>query len=168
MADLSKLTAAMVQLNCGDPKHVYHFLEVYGFAKAIGESEGLDARTQLILEVAALTHDIGIRPAILTHGYQNGKLQEQIGPGVARDLLAPLGFDAELIERVCWLIAHHHTTDPVEGIDHQILLEADFLVNLNGKDVSAVTSVREKVFKTALGLRLLDSIFLQENPIAGK
>jgi HD superfamily phosphodiesterase len=40
---------------------VNHLLKVYGFAKTIGEREGLDADTQEILEIAALTHDIGIR-----------------------------------------------------------------------------------------------------------
>lgn len=167
MPNLSALTAAMVQLNCGDTAHTYHFLQVYAFAKAIGEDEKLDARTLEILEVAALTHDIGIRPAMLRFGHQNGKLQEQVGPPVARSLLKGLGYDEALIDRVCWLIAHHHTFDPIGGIDHQILVEADFLVNLNGKSRQSVQNVRDTIFKTRLGLRMLDSLFCQPNPLEG-
>ncbi len=35
-----------------------HFLKVYAFAKTLGEAEGLDARTQETLELAAVVHDI--------------------------------------------------------------------------------------------------------------
>ena len=33
-------------------------------------------------------------------------------------------------ERVAYLIGHHHTYDKIEGMDYQILVEADFLVNI--------------------------------------
>ena len=33
------------------------------------------------------------------------------------------------VERISWLVAHHHTYTNIDGPDHQILLEADFLVN---------------------------------------
>ena len=41
-----------------------------------------------------------------------------------------LGFAENVIERVCYLIGHHHTYTGIEGRDYQILVEADFLVNL--------------------------------------
>lgn len=37
--------------------------------------------------------------------------------------------------RICYLIAHHHTYDNVEGLDYRILLEADFLVNAMEDDL---------------------------------
>ena len=40
------------------------------------------------------------------------------------------GVDQELTHRVCWLIGHHHTYSNIRDIDHQILVEADFLVNM--------------------------------------
>ena len=46
-----------------------------------------------------------------------------------RDFLADSGFDAELIDRISYLIAHHHTVTGIDGMDYQILIEADFLVN---------------------------------------
>ena len=47
----------------GDPKRINHFLKVYAYAKSIGELEGLDSQTQETLELAAVLHDIGIKPS---------------------------------------------------------------------------------------------------------
>ena len=33
------------------------------------------------------------------------------------------------VERIIWLVTHHHTYTNIDGIDYQILIEADFLVN---------------------------------------
>ena len=40
-----------------------------------------------------------------------------------------IGFSDSLIDRVCFLVGHHHTYTEIDGIDFQILVEADFLVN---------------------------------------
>jgi hypothetical protein len=48
----------------------------------------------------------------------------------------------------------------VDGIDWQILLEADFLVNAyEGSKAAAVPGMREKVFRTKTGLAFLDAMF---------
>lgn len=44
-------------------------------------------------------------------------------------MLTELDFDEDIIDRVCFLIAHHHTYEGAQGLDWQILLEADFIVN---------------------------------------
>ena len=50
----------MVSYYAGDARRINHFLKVYGFAKTIGELEWLSEQKQQILEMAAVTHDIGI------------------------------------------------------------------------------------------------------------
>ena len=47
-------------------------------------------------------------------------------------------------------------------MDYQILVEADFLVNIyeDNLPVEAVRKVREKIFKTRAGLSLLDRMYL--------
>ena len=45
----------------GDLKRINHLVKVYGFAKTIGELEGLDEKTQKILEITAIIHNIGIK-----------------------------------------------------------------------------------------------------------
>lgn len=152
---------AMIAYNAADARRVNHLIKVYGFAKTIGEREGLDARTQEILETAALTHDIGIRNSERKYGSCGGEHQQIEGPPEAEHLLGALGADSALIERVCWLIAHHHTYTDIQGADYQILVEADFLVNAyeDGMSKDAVLSVRNKLFRTKTGLQLLDTLY---------
>ena len=126
---LDQLQLSMLAYYTGDPRRAQHFLKVHAFARTIAIGEGLDAETRFLLEAAALTHDIGIKAAEQKLGYSNGKLQEELGPEPAREMLEGLGFTQTQIDRVCWLIAHHHTYKDVVGVDYQILLEADFFVN---------------------------------------
>ena len=80
-----------------------------------------------------------------------------------RDFLADSGFDAELIDRISYLIAHHHTMTGIDGMDYQILIEADFLVNAAERAWErSVAHFLENVAKTDCGRRLLQSIFLDK------
>lgn len=163
MTTIQKLALAMISYDNGDPKRIQHTTKVHAYASLIGIGEGLDEETQFILESAALVHDIGIRASEKKYGYQNGKLQEQEGPAVARDLLIKIGgYTEEQIERICWLVAHHHTYHASEDVDYQILIEADFLVNLyeDKESEEAIRAVRSNIFRTENGLKLLDAMFL--------
>ncbi|MDY4727836.1 MAG: phosphohydrolase, partial [Megasphaera elsdenii] len=82
-------------------------------------------------------------------------------PAPARAILEELGADEKLIDRVCFLIAHHHTYDGIDGLDYQILLEADFLVNAYEDQLKpeAIIHFRDKVFRTPSGLQLLKDTY---------
>ncbi|GHU94955.1 HD family phosphohydrolase [Clostridia bacterium] len=156
MKKLSELIKLMSEYESGVPHRVQHFLKVYGFAKTIGELEGLPSDVQFILETAAIVHDIGIKPSIEKYGSSAGKYQEQEGGTVAKAMLVQLGFDATVIDRICFLVRHHHTYTDVDGLDYQILLEADFLVNMLEEKMTQPTirSAYDKVFKTEAGKQL--------------
>jgi len=157
-----ELIIRMTEFNNGDPKRIQHFIKVFEFASLIGKKENLDNETLHILEMASIMHDIGIRPSEEKYGRCDGKLQEQEGPAYAKKMLEE--FD-EVTEderkRVCYLIAHHHTYNNVDGIDYRILLEADFLVNALEDELSkdAIITFRDNVFKTNTGLYLLNIMF---------
>ena len=157
----ARVTAAMIAYYAGDIKRIAHFLTVYGYAKAMGELEGLDKETQEILEITALTHDIGIKASIEKHGSYTPSSQEEEGRHAARVLLEPLGCAPGVIERVCRIIGRHHTYTDIDGPDCQILIEADFLVNIDGMGMSldAARKVKENVFKTKAGLAFLKDIY---------
>ncbi len=74
------------------------------------------------------------------------------------------GYTEPQIDRVKFLIAPHHTYHDIQGMDYQILIEADFLVNLfeNSSRYDTAKNVREKIFKTAAGIRMLEDMFLSE------
>ncbi|MBP3475862.1 MAG: HD domain-containing protein [Lachnospiraceae bacterium] len=161
---LYQLTEAMITYDKGDPKRIQHFIKVHSFAKIIGMGENLDEKTQLILEAAALVHDIGIRPAEEKYGSCNGKLQEQEGPAPARVMLSAIGFASDIVDRICFLVAHHHTYDQVDNMDYRILLEADALVNLceDHLPADAVDTMLHKVFRTETGTRICRTIFYSD------
>lgn len=159
---LARLVEVMADYDRGDPMRIHHFLKVHSLAAVIGRREGLDEETLFVLETAAIVHDIGIHLAEQRHGSSAGTWQEKEGPAEARRLLTEVGGYTEAqIRRVEYLVAHHHTYTHIEGADYQILVEADFLVNIFEDHLStnAVERIRRKIFRTATGLRLLDAMY---------
>ena len=161
MNEVERTLAAMIEFDAGDPRRIQHFLKVHGFARLIGLAEGLDAQTQYRLELAAAVHDIGIRPSERKYGRCDGKLQEREGPEPAEKLLTDAGVAPGNAERVCFLVAHHHTNIGVDGADWRILLEADALVNLYEDDLpqAAARQVLENVFRTDTGIALCKTMY---------
>lgn len=77
-------------------------------------------------------------------------------------MLVRLNFKEAEIERICFLVGHHHTYDHVQGLDYQILLEADFLVNLyeGQQDQSAARRAYQQIFRTETGKKICEQMFL--------
>jgi hypothetical protein len=121
----------------------------------------MDKAQLFILEAAALTHDIGIHICEEKYGKCNGKLQEQEGPALAAKLMSDLGFDDAVSKRVQYLIAHHHTYSDIDGMDYQILVEADFLVNLHEDNASkdAIENAYNKIFRTETGKKICRDMY---------
>ena len=144
----------MIEYYRGDAKRIQHFIKVYNFASLLGRQEQLDEETLFILETAAIVHDIGIRICEQKYGVCDGKHQELEGPAEAEKLLIKTGnYTCEQIERVCWLVGHHHTYTNISGIDYPLLVEADFLVNLyeDNATIGAINTAFSKIFKTNTG-----------------
>lgn len=152
---------AMAEYDRGDPKRIQHFTKVWTYAKMIGEEEGLSLREQTILEMAAILHDIGIHKAEKDFGSTAGPLQERLGPGEADPILRSLDVPPDIMERVKYLIGHHHTYHDIDGKDYQILVEADFLVNLLEDDASpeAAEEAFQRIFKTDAGKKLFREMY---------
>lgn len=158
---IQKLTQKMIEYYAGDPKRIQHFIKVHSFARYIGLGERLPDHELLVLECAALVHDIGIKPAEAQFGECGGKLQERLGPPEAEKMLRELGVPAADIERICYMVGRHHTYDNIDGRDLQILIEADFVVNLYEDHASenAVRTAYERIFRTESGRELLRTVF---------
>ncbi|MDD6541596.1 MAG: HD domain-containing protein [Bacteroidales bacterium] len=161
---VDELTLRMIEFDKGDAKRIQHFLKVHRFAQFIGRAEHLEPHALFVLECAAVLHDIGIHPAEAKYGNCNGKLQEQEGPVQARYMLERMRFDTADIDRICWLIAHHHTYTDIKDLDYQILVEADFLVNAYEDNLSehAVLAMMKNIFRTETGRKLGKLMFLEK------
>lgn len=155
------LTSEMIKYNYGDPKRIQHAIKVHELSTLIGKMENLPSGEIYILESAAILHDIGIRICEKKYGKCNGKLQEKEGPAVARKILKRLSYDDNIAERILYLIAHHHTYDNIMGMDYQILVEADFLVNMyeDSLDKDAIIKSYKNIFKTSAGKMLCRNMY---------
>lgn len=159
---IAEITKKMIEYSEGNLHDINHFLKVYAYAKTIGECEKLDSETQKILEAAALLHDIACPLCREKYGNTAGPLQEKEGAVLAAEFLKDSDFSQDFINRVVYLVGHHHTLDAVDGLDYQILLEADYLVNADESIHSReqIEAMLKTVFKTETGISLLTSIYL--------
>jgi HD superfamily phosphodiesterase len=151
----------MIEYFKGDGKRINHALKVYSFASAMGEAEALDAEKLINLKLASILHDIGILESERKYNSSSGKYQELEGPPIAKDLLVGFGLSDASLDRILYLIGSHHSYGKIDGLDFQILVEADFLVNIyeDRLDKSAIESIRNKIFKTTTGLKIFNSMY---------
>ncbi len=158
---ISDTAVRMIDFYQGDLHDIRHFLKVSAYARVIGLCEKLDETTQAILETAAILHDIACPLCREKYGNMDGRHQEAEGAVLAREFLRHSGLSDGFIERVSYLVGRHHTLTDVQGMDHQILLEADFLVNADEGHYpeSKIRSAMEQVFRTPTGIRLLKSVY---------
>jgi CRISPR/Cas system-associated endonuclease Cas3-HD len=159
---IDDILASAITYNKQDVKRINHLLKVFSFARHIGVMEKCDTKTQEIIDIAAILHDIGIHEAERKHNSNTGNWQEIEGPPVADELLKNFNLDDVIKDRILFLIGHHHHYNSIDGIDFQILVEADFLVNIfeDGIDEQSIKSVKEKIFKTKTGINLLEKLYL--------
>lgn len=91
-----------------------------------------------------------------------GRYQEELGPAPARAMMLECGFTPAQADRVAYLVGHHHTYTNIDGMDYQILVEADFLVNLYEDSVpkAAAQNALDKIFKTQTGKTICKEMFV--------
>ena len=156
-----RLLTAAIEYDKGDPKRIQHFIKVHSFARLIGKQEKLSDEMMKALETAAILHDIGIHEGERLYGRNDGEIQQKRGPVIAKEILESVGGYEDVAERVMHLIARHHTYTDIDGKDLQILIEADFIVNLYEDSASknAVRNAYEKIFVTESGKKILKDSF---------
>lgn len=152
-----------------DVRRINHALKVYGFAATLSGMEHLSDEKKTILLYAAVLHDIGIKEAERKYNSTSGRYQEIEGPPIAAEILERSGIPSAVAERVYFLIGNHHSYGKIDGLDFQILVEADFLVNIFEDQLGreAVESIGHKYFKTETGLALLRSMYLSSTKTPG-
>ena len=160
---IPEATQKMIDFYHGDLHDIAHFLKVYAYAKTIAELEGVSHEMQERCELAAILHDIACPLCRKKYGEAAGHLQEKEGPALAEAFLAELNCPEPLKSRIAFLVGHHHTTVGVDGLDWQILLEADFLVNADEGHATgkAIEAMLHNVYRTKSGRRLLESVYLR-------
>ncbi len=158
----AQILQKMIAFSNGNIHDIDHFIRVWTYARMIGKLEQLDGETQYILEAAAITHDIACPLCREKYGNTDGRHQEEEGEHMAREFLADTGMTSAQIERVAFLVGHHHTLAGITGADWQILTEADYISNAmenRFREEQVKTYLRQYV-RTVSGRHLLEDIFL--------
>ena len=158
---VARIMEKMIAFSEGNIHDIDHLIRVWTYAKTIGELEEVDSETRFTIEVAAITHDIACPLCREKYGNTNGRHQEEEGVPLVRDFLADSGMTETQIDRVAFLVGHHHTFDGIDGPDYQILIEADYIANAteNGYSKENVSNFMAKIMKTQSGKRLLTTVF---------
>jgi len=157
---IAQILVKMITHSGGNIHDIDHLIRVWTYAKTIGEQEGLDTEMQFVLETAAITHDIACPLCREKYGNTNGKHQEKEGEPMVRAFLADAELSIAQVDRIAWLVAHHHTFSEIDGADYQILVEADYIANAseNGYSRENVRNFMERIMKTESGKRILTAV----------
>lgn len=119
----------MIDYSHGNLHDINHFMKVYAYAKMIADGEQLDPDTQKLVEMTALVHDIACPLCRVKYGNTNGKNQEKESAALIAEFFKDSNLPQDFTDRISFLVSHHHTLDQIDGIDYQIIIEADYLVN---------------------------------------
>lgn len=151
----------MIRYFGNDLRRINHALKVHGFVRTIAGLEKMFFEELTVLEIASLLHDIGIKEAEKVYQSTAGHYQEMLGPDIARELLSDLSLAEDALNRICYLIGNHHSYTKIDSLDFQILVEADFLVNIFEDQMSKeqIAVIKEKYFKTGTGIELLTVMY---------
>ena len=158
---IAQIMEKMIAFSEGNLHDIDHFVRVWNYAKTIAELEKLDSETQFILEVAAITHDIACPLCREKYGSTNGKHQEEEGVPLVKAFLSDSGMTTAQIDRVAFLVGHHHTFQGINGLDWQILIEADYLANAaeNAYSKENIKGFMKRIMRTESGTRLARAVF---------
>ena len=159
--DIAEIVEKMIGLSDGNVEDINHFMKVWAYARTIGKKEWVEMRSQYILEAAAVIHDIACPLCREKYGNADGKHQEAESEPLVRAFFAGTDVNAEVIDRIVYLVTHHHSPDAVDGLDYQILIEADYLVNADESHFFGhnIKNMYDKIFKTETGKFLLRSMY---------
>lgn len=160
--DSAHIILKMIGFSNGNLHDINHFLKVYAYAKTIADCEKLSDKERQIIEIAAVIHDIACPLCREKYGNTDGKNQEAEGAVLAREFLKDAGLTEDMEERIVFLVGHHHTLQNIDGMDYQILIEADYLVNADeaGYSEANIQNMMDTVFRTETGKMLLKSVYL--------
>ncbi len=158
---VAKVMQKMVEYFRGDSKRIQHAIKVHSLVRNIALLSYLKGDKLIVLEITALLHDIGILESERKYHSTAGHYQEMEGPPIARKLLQGISLEQDDLDRISFLIGHHHSYHMNDGIDFQILIEADFLVNMyeDNIDNEGIIKIREKYFRTPMGIKILNAMY---------
>lgn len=138
-----------------DTRRINHALKVLHYAELIVDGEKVHGEMRKVVTITALLHDVGIKAAEQKYNSSAGHYQEIEGPSIARAIMQRHDEPPAVMDRVAYIIGGHHTAAKNDGLDFQIIWEADLLVNIEedglAKGTDKLQRIIEKNFLTDTG-----------------
>ncbi len=151
----------------GFPRRISHTLNVLEYADQIMEGERVSTEQREFISIVVILHDIGVIEAERKHGSSAAPYQEEEGARVATEILERMGCGQIDNERVRFIVGNHHTSSKIDGLDFQILWEADLLENLKARDIlddeDELKRVIDENFTTPTGKNLAYRKYLSKS-----
>lgn len=161
---IADITVKMIEYYQGNHHDINHFLKVYAYARTLGEKELPTREERDVLEVAAILHDIAIPLCLEKYGHAQGPFQEKEGIPLAKEFLKEFELPDAFVEKIAFLVGHHHTLTDVTMKEHRLLLEADYLVNADEGNAprEQIENAMKTFFESETGKRMLRAIYLRK------
>jgi hypothetical protein len=145
-------------------RYIDHTHKVLAVAEQILDAEGVnDSFVSDVVVLSTIFHDIGIPESERKYNSSAAEYQEKEGEPIARELMTALKVRPDILERACYIVRYHHTIDKVDGMDFQVLWEADFIVNIDEKNITVEKGSEKKAidenFITKTGTKLITGMF---------
>lgn len=145
-----------------DQRRRAHALAVLDLARRINHEERADV---LVVECAAVLHDIGIHEAERKYDSTAGNYQEIEGPPIAAAIMRRYREISENdAEHICRIIANHHSAKNIDTMEFRVLWDADWLVNIPEEigldDREKLRRCISRVFRTYTGAKLAEKLYL--------
>ncbi|TCQ01661.1 hypothetical protein [Serpentinicella alkaliphila] len=106
------------------------------------------------ISIEAILHDIGAVEVLKKYGSLDAQYQEKEGEILAKKILSDLGYSPERTVRACYIVGNHHTSSKIDGLDFQIVWEADYLENLKS------FKINEKIIKKISKLKMEKNLYI--------
>ena len=151
-----------------DEKRINHALSVLLYSETILKEENITEEfAKQVVTYSAIFHDIGIPEAEIKYKSSAAIYQEREGPAVARLILNRLEVRQDILERVCYIIGHHHTQKAIDDKVFQIIWEADFIVNVIEGDIKVYEDKKDEIigknFKSPSGRKIIEDIIHEKD-----
>lgn len=153
--DTEALLLEALSLEEGHPRRTQHILKIYSFIKIMEKSENLTSEESLILEIAAIFHDIGIKEAKEKYKDASFENQMKVCEPILDTILEKYGL-FKLKNRVFSLIKNHHNYENYSNKLHQLLIEADILTNSLEEADKTYLDKKSCFFRSEIGKKLLN------------
>lgn len=157
MSRVNEILIEALKFENGHIRRTQHILKVYSLAKLFAEKLGLDKKSLELLEVAAILHDTGIKPCKdkgVNPSLENQLIEVKM---ILSNFSKKYEISSEEEKEIYFLIENHHNYLDLNNLSHQILIEADLIINIFEKNKEGIEEYRE-YFRTDIGRKMLKTI----------